>query len=102
MAMHSSCLQLSLRDSGRVRLFKLGVSEDQYCLVWTEDYRNHLRTVLGRTQLCDKFMRVVLPGNQEVSITRGQLREEMKLSEEEITYVVRGEPCSYVKLMTPY
>ena len=94
---HLCFLQLVLRDSGKVRLFKLGVSEDQYCLVWTEDYRSHLRTVLGRSQLCDKFLRVVLPGNQEVSITRVQLREEMRLSEEEITYVVtRVTPCSYL------
>ena len=94
---HVCFLQLALRDSGKVRLFKLGVSEDQYCLVWTEDYRSHLRTVLGRSQLCNKFLRVVLPGNQEVSITRVQLREEMRLSEEEITYVVtRVTPCSYI------
>lgn len=66
-------------------MFKLGVSEDQYCLVWTRDYQDHLTSVLGGSQLCDKLLRVVLPGNQEVSITRGQLREEMKLSEEEIT-----------------
>ena len=58
-------------------------------MVWNEDYRNHVRTVMGGVRLCDKLLKVVLPGNQEVSITRGQLREEMKLSEEEITYVVR-------------
>ena len=58
-------------------------------MVWNEDYRNHVRTVMGGARLCDKLLKVVLPGNQEVSITRGQLREKMKLSEEEITYVVR-------------
>jgi serine/threonine-protein kinase 19 len=70
---------LVLRDSGKVRLFKLGVAEDEYALVWTGDYQNHVRTVLGTTQLCDKFLKVVLPGNQEVSISRQQLKEEMKL-----------------------
>ena len=73
-----------------MRLFKLGVAEDEYALVWTGDYQNHVRTVLGTTQLCDKFLKVVLLGNQEVSISRQQLKEEMKLSEEEITYVVEG------------
>ena len=71
-------------------MFKLGVSEDQYSLVWNVDYQNHMKTVLGKTQLCEKFLKVVLPGNQEVSISRPQLKEEMKLSEEEITYVVYG------------
>ena len=70
-----------------MRLFKLGVAEDQYSLVWTADYRNHVQTVLGSTQLCKRFLEVVLPVNQEVSISRQQLKEEMKLSEEEITYV---------------
>ena len=82
------CPQLVLRDTGKVRLFKLGVAEDEYALVWSENYQSHVRTVLGPTQLCDKFLKVVLPGNQEVSISRQQLKEEMKLSEEEITYVV--------------
>ena len=71
-----------------MRPFKLGVAEDEYALVWNEDYQNHVRTVLGTTQLCDKFFKVVLTGNQEVSISRQQLKEKMKLSEEEITYVV--------------
>ena len=66
-------------------MFKLGVAEDEYALVWTEDYRNHIRTVLGKTQLCDKFLKVVLPGNQEVSISRQQLKDDMKLTEDEIT-----------------
>ena len=79
--------QLALRDKGKVRLFKLGVAEDEYSLVWNEDYENHVKTVLGSTQICKKFLEVVLPGNQEVSISRQQLKEEMKLSEEEITYV---------------
>lgn len=74
-----------------MRLFKLGVGEDEYSLVWTEDYQNHVKTVLGSTQICKKFIEVVLPGNQEVSISRQQLKEEMKLSEEEITYVCGGE-----------
>ena len=75
------------------------MAEDQYLLVWTEDYRNHLRTVLGNTQLCNKFLKVVLPGNQEVSISRRQLKEEMKLSEEEITYV-RREECNYCRVLS--
>ena len=74
-----------------MRVFKLGVGEDEYSLVWTEDYQNHVKTVLGNTQICKKFIEVVLPGNQEVSISRQQLKEEMKLSEEEITYVCGGE-----------
>ena len=86
---HNPTPQLALRDCGKIRLFKLGVSEDQYCLVWTEDYRSHVETVMGKkNRLCEKFLKVVLPGNQEVSITRAQLKEEMKLNEEDITYVV--------------
>ena len=69
-----------------MRIFKLGVADDEYALVWTEDYKHHVGTVLGSSsQLYKKFVEVVLPGNQEVSISKAQLSREMKLSEEEIT-----------------
>ena len=76
--------QFTLRDAGKIRVLKLGVADDEYSLVWTVDYQNHVKTVLDNAQLYRKFVEVVLPGNKDVSISRMQLKEEMKLSDDEI------------------
>ena len=77
--------QMTLKDIGRVRLFKLGVATDEYAVVFTNEYIGHARQHLGRTALCKKFVDVVLPACQDVSITRKQLTDKLRLSEEDIS-----------------
>ena len=77
--------QMTLKDNGRVRLFKLGVASDEYAVVFTNEYIDHAKKHLGSTTLCKKFVDVVLPACQDVSITRNQLTDELRLSEEDIS-----------------
>ena len=77
--------QMTLKDNGRVRLFKLGVATDEYAVVFINEYIGHARQHLGRTALCKKFVDVVLPACRDVSITRKQLTDKLRLSEEEIS-----------------
>lgn len=77
--------QMTLKDIGRVRLFKLGVATDEYAVVFTNEYIGHARQHLGRTALCKKFVDVVLPACQDVSITRKQLTDKLRVSEEDIS-----------------
>lgn len=76
---------MTLKDGGRVRLFKLGVASDEYAVVFTSGYIDHAKAHLGDTALFKKFVEVVLPACREVSITRKQLTEVLRLSEEEIS-----------------
>ena len=77
--------QMTLKDNGRVRLFKLGVASDEYAVVFTKEYIDHAKKHLGSTALCKKFVDVVLPACRDVSVTRNQLTDELRLSEEDIS-----------------
>ena len=76
---------MTLKDSGKVRLFKLGVASDAYAAVFTSEYIDHAKTHLGDTALFKKFVEVVLPACRDVSTTRKRLTEVLRLSEEEIS-----------------
>ena len=76
---------MSLRDSGRIRLFKLGVSSDEFAVLFTEDYVHHIKSYLGDTPLYRHFVGVVLPACRDVSITKKQLAEELRVGEEDTT-----------------
>ena len=76
---------MTLKDNGRVRLFKLGVASDEYAVVFTKEYIDHAKKHLGSTALCKKFVDMVLPACRDVSVTRNQLTDELRLSEEDIS-----------------
>lgn len=73
-------------EAGRVRLFKLGVSEDDYALVLSEDYSRYVKTHLGNTPLSRKFVNSLLPMCPRVSVTRQQLMGEgIRFSEDDVS-----------------
>ena len=75
---------MALRDCGKLRLFKLGVSNDEYAVVFTDKYTSHVKALLGDTPLCRKFVGSILPMCKDVSITRKQLTEELRVAEEDV------------------
>lgn len=75
---------MSLCDSGRVRLLKLGEASDDYAVVFTGDYLAHVRTHLGDTPLCRKFTSTIVPGCREVSVTRRRMSVDLRVTDEEI------------------
>lgn len=95
---------MTLRDSGRIRLFKLGVSNDEFAVLFTEDYVQHIKSYLGDTPLYRRFVGVVLHACKDVSITKKQLAEELRVGEEDTTTLVNrgvllvrdvGKACSW-------
>ena len=36
-------MQGDMRSSGEIRMFKLGVEADEFCIVFTSDYCDHVR-----------------------------------------------------------
>lgn len=75
---------MSLRDSGSIRILKLGVSEHDYAVVEEERYGSYLEAFLkDDAALCCKLLRV-LPQCREVSITPQQLHP---LKESQLRFV---------------
>lgn len=46
---HDVCLQGRLRERKEVRMFKLGAEDDEFCVLFTSDYCDHVRTSITVT-----------------------------------------------------
>ncbi len=76
---------MSMRDSGSVRMFKLGVSEQDYALLEEESYCGYLKEYLKEDPLlCRKLTTAVLPACKDVSVSHQQLKDKMVLSESQL------------------
>ena len=74
-----------LIDNGTVRLFKLGVFENDYALVLSKDYKSYVCSWLGDNTLCRRVIEKVLPLYKDVSISKEQLSLESKLTQDDIS-----------------
>ena len=68
-----------------MRLFKLGVFENDYALVLSKDYKSYVCSWLGDTTLCRRVVDKVLPLYKDVSISKEQLTLESKLTPVDIS-----------------
>lgn len=76
---------MSLRDSGQVRMLKLGVSEQDYVLMEEESYCGYLKEYLKEDKLlCRKLTESVLPSCRDVSASQQQLKENTALSDAQL------------------
>ena len=73
-----------MRDDGELRLLKLGVQDEDYCLIQSTLYTAYIQTRLGEGNLTMKVIRSLLRSCRDVSITREQLTEH-KFSEDDIS-----------------
>ena len=78
--------QQSLIDDGRIRQFKLGVSENDYAVMLSDDYRGYVVSWMADcTALCKRLTQNVLPSCKDVSISRDKLTKDLRLSQEDIS-----------------
>ena len=78
--------QQSLIDGGRIRQFKLGVSENDYAVMISDDYRGYVVSWMGDcSALCKRLTRSVLPSCTDVSVSKEKLTKELRLSQEDIS-----------------
>ncbi|XP_074638459.1 inactive serine/threonine-protein kinase 19-like [Acropora palmata] len=81
----------NLWEENKIRLFKLTSGSDEFAVVLTDDFINHMK---GRTSdakvllTIEKFINNVLPSHTDVSISKKDALVKFKLSEEEITHLV--------------
>lgn len=74
-----------MRDKGDIRVIKLGVSEDDYGIVLSEDYGTYIASVLGENVLGRKVMKSLIQRYHDVSLNKEQLMTELKFTNEEIS-----------------
>ena len=82
-----------LRNSGEIRLFKLGCDSNDISIVFTEDYNSHVEKSIKGThheEACGKFLHTVLPCCQDVSVNKQVLMGKYGFSDKEITSLVNA------------
>ncbi|XP_074598776.1 winged helix repair factor 1-like [Brevipalpus obovatus] len=80
-----------LCDEGVVRCFRLGttIRDHETAVVFMDDYINYIRSLhKEHLNLINKFINEVLKKNSALSYTNDQLKEDYKLSEDEIKQLV--------------
>ncbi len=76
--------QLSLRDSGDLRLLKLGVDDEDYGLIKGPHYLEHIQCTLGDGLLGRKVAGSLLGTCTDVSVTKDQLTK-LKINRDDIS-----------------
>ena len=61
------------------------MSEDDYGVVLTEDYRTYIASVVGEGALGRKVMMSLVQRYHDVSVSREQLIKELKFTDDEIS-----------------
>lgn len=73
-------------DDGRIRQFKLGVSENDYAVMLSDDYRGYIVSWMADSSaLCKRLTRNVLTSCKDVSVSKDKLSKDLKLSQEDIS-----------------
>ncbi|XP_069122738.1 inactive serine/threonine-protein kinase 19-like [Argopecten irradians] len=83
-----------LRKRGLVKLFKLGSEADEYCILFTNDYEEHVtKTMTGLSMspiLIERFSANVVKKCQDVCVTKETLMTDYRFSDLEITQLVKA------------
>ncbi|CAH1274212.1 STK19 [Branchiostoma lanceolatum] len=80
-----------LRNAHEVKMMKLGNEVDEYCLVFTEDYKNHIATFYGQelSKTVERFLEDVVSRTNEMCVTQ-QIMTDHNFTDVEITQLVNA------------
>ncbi|XP_019641995.1 PREDICTED: uncharacterized protein LOC109483423 [Branchiostoma belcheri] len=80
-----------LRNAHEVKMMKLGNEVDEYCLVFTEDYKNHITMFYGQeiSKTVERFLKDVVSRTNEMCVTQ-QIMTDQNFTDVEITWVFFG------------
>ncbi|XP_013415910.1 serine/threonine-protein kinase 19 [Lingula anatina] len=83
-----------LRLSGEIRLFRLGGEMEEYCIVFTADYKSHvLKTtaeIAVHRGLINRFLTEIACGCPDVSVNKQTMINQYRYTDEEITQLVKA------------
>ncbi|XP_060071694.1 inactive serine/threonine-protein kinase 19-like [Ylistrum balloti] len=83
-----------LRKHGLIKLFKLGSEADEYCILFTNDYEEHVKKTMVSLAispiLIERFSSNVVRKCQDVCVTKETLMMDYKFSDFEITQLLKA------------
>ncbi|XP_062591297.1 inactive serine/threonine-protein kinase 19-like [Saccostrea cucullata] len=83
-----------LKQANEIKLFKLGAELDDYCIVFTEAYRDHVISVMKELSIskniCNKYVNTVIKKYTDVCINKDTLMNEFSFTDSEITQLVKA------------
>ncbi|XP_022102398.1 serine/threonine-protein kinase 19-like [Acanthaster planci] len=78
-----------LREKKEIKLFRLGKESDTFAIVFTDDYREHVRRTVPDSSAKDRFLDTVLEKTSDVSLDRKTM-SDLGFKDEEITQLLHG------------
>jgi hypothetical protein len=83
-------LQIGLKDSNKIRLIKIDTSQEDYAIVYSNEYNSLISHVLQSFDplLHRKVIDKLLPHSTDHSVSKQQLTKQFKFTEEEISCLV--------------
>ncbi|XP_071948719.1 inactive serine/threonine-protein kinase 19-like [Antedon mediterranea] len=79
-----------LRDTKEIKLLNLGTRPDEFSIVFTKDYVEHVNKHLSDKPIIKRFLSSVVEKTNSVSVDKQMLVEHLEFKDEEITELVNG------------
>ena len=73
-----------MREKKEIKLFRLGKETDEFCIVFTDNYNDHLKKKFANSELVKKFIDRVVMETTDVSLSKSKM-EELGFSDSDIT-----------------
>lgn len=84
----------TLKLANEIKLFKLGAELDDYCIVFTKEYQDHVIKVMSElsisNNICNKFVNTVIKRYTDVCVNQDTLMNEFNFTDSEITQLVKA------------
>ncbi|XP_038069386.1 serine/threonine-protein kinase 19-like [Patiria miniata] len=78
-----------LREKKEIKLFRLGKESDTFAIVFTDDYREHVRRTMADGPAKERFLDTVLEKTSDVSLDKKTMTD-LGFKDEEITQLLHG------------
>ncbi|XP_072021535.1 inactive serine/threonine-protein kinase 19-like [Amphiura filiformis] len=78
-----------MRETKEIKLFRLGKEADEFCIVFTDNYKDHLRKQFTNSDIIAKFIDTVVMETTDVSLNKTKM-VEFGFSDKDITHLLRG------------
>lgn len=79
-----------LTNCGEIRLFHLGAEADDLCIVFTEDYKKHVKRLNENNPFIDRFLETLISECPDISLNKDVLAERFNIKEEEISELFKA------------
>ncbi|XP_033630885.1 serine/threonine-protein kinase 19-like [Asterias rubens] len=78
-----------LREKKEIKLFRLGKESDAFAIVFTDNYRDHIRKTLADSPAKERFLETVIEKSSDVSLDQKTMTD-FGFKDEEITQLLHG------------